>query len=165
MSEQRSHTLVDRGIGPYRVARFASDLTVNLETLDGRPAFKDPVPVSELTGRVQRKPLTLPEEPGTRSLADALDQKAQGEPYEVLKKGWANLHKGNYIAYVDRRAEDQRSISVGAVLEGCRQDRSVLVHCMRPCHDTVNLKWKRVYFLSPSEGDTETLEVLSLIHI
>ena len=78
---------------------------------------------------------------------------------DAHRKGWANLHKGHYIAYIDRRAEDKRSVSVGAVLEGIRQDRTVLVHCMCPCHDTVNLKWKRLYFTPPAEGDKETFTV------
>ena len=57
----------------FRVAKVVSPQVVELENLDGTRPFKDPVHVPELIDRPRTSPLTLVDEPGTRSMADALE--------------------------------------------------------------------------------------------
>jgi len=157
--ERRTHTLAPRGCGPFVVSKVISPQTVELVNLDGTPAFKDPVSVSELVDRTPRRPtLELPEEAGTRSYAD-IAAEAGDEPQAVPgpRKGWGGLAKGHLVAYL--RAGSDRELVVGKVEENVRQDRHVLVHCYRATWRNVAVQWKPVYFEAVAEGDKETLEV------
>ena len=68
--------------------------TLDQKYFGGEPAFKDPVPVSELSDRVQHRRLKLEEEPGTRSFADAVEAKAANPV--AAKKGWVGVAKGHH---------------------------------------------------------------------
>ena len=156
--ERRTHTLAPRGCGPFVVSKVLSPQTVELVNLDGTPAFKDPVSVSELVDRTPRRPtLELPEEAGTRSFADVAEEEvneAAGVPGP--RKGWGGLAKGHFVAYL--RAGSDRELVVGKVEENVRQDRHVLVHCYQATWRNVAVRWRPVYFETVEQGDKETLE-------
>ena len=158
-NERRGHTLMARGQGPFVVARVVSPQTVVLERLDGTPAFSDPVPVGELIDRTPRRPtIALPEEAGTRSLSDAQEGGEGGGVGVGQRKGWGNLAVGQFVAYIPGNSEDRKYLAIGKVLQNTRQDRNILVQCMRATWTHVTLKWKLVYFLPVEQGDRETLE-------
>ena len=67
------------------------------------------------------------------------------------------MHKGHYVAYHSTVADDPKALVVGLVLENKRQDRTILVHCMRAVWDSI--KWKLLYLTSREEVEVETLRV------
>ena len=43
-------------------------------------------------------------------------------------------------------------------MENTRNDRTVLIHCMRPVWEHITVKWKLVNYSARDQGDKETLE-------
>ena len=115
MTERKAHTFAPRGTGHYRVSKVTSAQTVELDHMDGIPAFADPIPVSELTDRRKGENLKLG------------DPAERDEGSHPPNRAWEHLSNGSYVAYI-MGSKQVKEVSIGKVTENICDQRRVTVH-------------------------------------
>ena len=97
--------------------------------MDGTVVSPDPVPTNQRIVRSTRLELELPEEEGTRSYADIVEDSHIQDIVadDQVNKSWrGKLDKGNHVAYVVLGSTNK--VGVTQVIANPQQERKVTAH-------------------------------------
>ena len=136
-------TFPEKSTGPYLVKSQISAVAALLTDLQGNLINGgNPVPLDQILEGPIRTPLQFPDGDEVRGLGAMLrgdnapiktmDQGQRVERTVGKQKGWANLYRGQMVAYAATPAHEQRKeLTVGAVLTNLREERHVVVRPYR----------------------------------